>query len=101
MKRIGLLASLALSACLLTSCKVNWFGDSYDVEWYWIAIPLVAILVVSYVILMRIVLVCPSCGEKFRPKWYQLSVCMHMGRRRLAKCPHCGKRNFCQRYRGE
>lgn len=101
MKKTGFLIFLALSSCFLTSCQVNWFGASYDVAWYWVAIPVAVIMVVGYVILMRIVLVCPVCGEVFRPRWYQLSVSMHMGRKRLAKCPHCGKRSFCRRYRGE
>ena len=88
------IALLAAALCSLCSCKVNWFGSSYDVAWYWIAIPVVIIAVLAFVLLMSTVFCCPYCGTLFRPKWYQLSVTIHMGRRRLATCPCCKKRGF-------
>ena len=90
---------LAIFVCAITpcSCTVNWFGETYDAPWYVIAIPIAIIAVVGYFILMNTVFVCPDCNTEFKPKWYQLSVCVHMGRKRLAKCPKCGRFGYCAR----
>lgn len=97
MKKILLLSATLVCALILCSCKVNWFGATYDVPWYVIAIPIAIIAVVGYFILMNTTFICPDCGEKFKPKWYQLSVCVHMGRKRLAKCPRCGRFGYCNK----
>jgi len=86
-----------LSSFLLSSCKVNWFGSQIDVPWYVVAIPVCLIAVIGYAILMNLTFICPKCGTEFKPKWYQLSVCIHFGRERLAKCPKCGRKGFCKR----
>lgn len=84
------------STLLLCSCRVNWFTTTVDVPWYVVAIPVTVIFVVAYLILMNTTFVCPNCNTEFKPKWYQLSVCVHFGNKRLAKCPNCGRKGFCK-----
>ncbi len=97
MKKILLLPAVFCLAISLCSCNVNWFRETVDVPWYAIAIPVAILAVVGYIILMNMTFVCPHCGAEFKPKWYQLSVCFHINRSRLAKCPRCGKTSFCER----
>ena len=85
------------ASLLLTACEANWFGETVDVPWYFIAIPLCLVIVISYLVLMNTTFVCPSCEAEFKPKWYQLSVGIHHMNKRLLKCPKCGKRSFCKR----
>ena len=99
MKKTILAITLLLSAIMLCSCKVNWFGSSFDVPWYFIAAPVFLILVVSYIILIRGTYICPECNTEFKPKWYQISVCFHFNGKRVVKCPNCGKKGFCKRKR--
>ena len=89
---ILLLLSLALS---LTSCTVNWFTTTVEVPWYVIAIPVTLILIVAYFILMSHTYICPHCKTEFKAKPYQLYVTLHFCGKRLAKCPHCGKKSYC------
>ena len=80
----------------LSSCKVNWFGDTLDVPWYYVAIPVLLIAVFGYVILMSKTYICPHCQTEFKAKPHQLYVTVHMGRKRIAKCPKCGRKGFCE-----
>ena len=80
----------------LSSCKVNWFGDTLDVPWYYVAIPVLLIAVFGYVILMSKTYICPHCQTEFKAKPHQLYVTIHMGRKRIAKCPKCGRKGFCE-----
>ena len=92
---------LCISLCLLgillsfTSCRVNWFGEAVDAPWYVVAIPVLLLLAAAYLIVMSRTYICPACKTEFKPKWYQLSVCVHFMGKRLAKCPHCGRKGFC------
>ena len=97
MKKRFLLITTLFSTLLLCSCRVNWFGQSYDVPWYVIAPILAVICVVSYFILMNFTFVCPDCQNEFKPKPYELSVTLHHMGKRLVKCPKCGRRGFCKR----
>ncbi len=97
MKKYILFVVTAISMLSLTSCKVNWFGETLDVPWYFIAAPVALILVVSYIILISRSYVCPECKTEIRPKWYDVSVCFHLGNKRVLKCPKCGRRGFCER----
>ena len=97
MKKIIILILIACSILTLSACTVNWFGETYDAPWYAIAIPIAIVFVAGYFILMNTTFVCPDCNTEFKPKWYQLSVCVHMGRKRLAKCPKCGRFGYCNR----
>lgn len=96
MKKIILSASLLLSMFMLSSCKVNWFGETIDVPWYFVAIPFTVIIVASYLILINKTYICPNCGAEFKPRWYQLYVGVHMGNKRIAKCPYCGEKGWCK-----
>ena len=96
MKKLFLILFLLASALTLTSCKVNWFTTTVEVPWYVIAIPIALILVVAYLLLMSFTYVCPHCNTEFKAKPYQLYVTIHMNRKRLAKCPRCGKKSFCK-----
>ena len=95
-KRLFLLLTLC-SLLLLTSCEVNWFGETKEVPWYVVVIPVAVIMIAGYFILMRTTFVCPHCGGEFKPRPYELSVTLHLGRRRMVRCPHCGTRGFCKK----
>lgn len=95
MKKLVLTTTLFLLTFLLTSCNVNWFGDSLSVPWYWIAVPVFLILLVSYLILMSRTYICPDRKNEFKPKWYEFSVCLHINGKRVVKCPKCGRKGFC------
>ena len=96
-KKLLLLGSLLGGMLLFTSCKVNWFGASYDVPWWVIAVPVGVVLVVSHVRIVKRSYRCSSCGEIFRPKWYNCIVWFHMGNKRMGKCPKCGHIGFCKK----
>ncbi len=104
MKRILTLITL-LSTLFLASCKVNWFGEQYDAEWWVIAIPVailsVAILIISKITLSNKTYICPQCKESFRPKWWKAAFSIHLGSDRVLKCPRCGRRGFCKVYNDE
>ena len=97
MKKIVILILIACSILTLSACTVNWFGETYDAPWYVIAIPIAIIAVAGYFILMNMTFVCPDCNTEFKPKKHHLFVTIHMGRKRLAKCPKCGRFGYCSR----
>lgn len=96
MKKVLLLLISLVVALSLTSCTVNWFGGTREVPWYYVAIPVAVIFILGYFILMSKTYVCPDCGAEFKAKPYQLYVTVHCGRKRLAKCPKCGRKGFCK-----
>lgn len=96
MKKTAFIAVLLLSALSLTSCKVNWFGGTVDLPWFCVVIPIAVIFISSYLYLITRTYVCPECKTKFKPKWYQLSVCIHFMGKRIVKCPNCGRKGFCE-----
>ena len=96
MKKTILYSFLLTSTLFLTSCKVNWFGGTVDVPWYYVAIPVALIFTVGYIILMTNTYVCPHCNTEFKAKPYQLYVTIHLNRKRLAKCPNCKRKDFCK-----
>ena len=97
MKKTVYFSITAVCALLLSGCTVNWFDKTYDVPWYVVAVPIILLCIIAHVTVMSGTYVCPKCGEEFKPKWYQISAYMHMGRSRLVKCPKCGRRDFCKR----
>ena len=97
MKRILFLFATLPLTILLTSCEVNLGNRTADVPWYYIAIPVVLISILGYLILMNMTFVCPNCKTEFKPKWYHLSVMMHMGRKRYVICPMCKSRGYFAR----
>ena len=96
MKKVLLLLISLIVALSLTSCAVNWFGGTREVPWYYVAIPVAVIFIAGYFILMSKTYVCPDCNTEFKAKPYQLYVTVHCGRKRLAKCPKCGRKGFCK-----
>jgi predicted RNA-binding Zn-ribbon protein involved in translation (DUF1610 family) len=100
LKRILFIAILLLMTFALTSCRVNWFDEQYDVPWYVVAIPTAIFCAIMFTVAGLIIAkqsyVCPKCGEKFHPKFW-LAVCsMHVFGFRYFKCPKCGRKGFCK-----
>ena len=99
MKKATTLLLTLCAALSLCSCKVNWFTTTIDVPWYvmmlTVVLPVAIALIISYRVLMSRTYICPECKTEFSPKWYQLSVAVHFMGKRLATCPHCGRRGFC------
>ena len=52
MKKLIFLLAIFVCAITLCSCTVNWFGETLDVEWYVVVIPIAIIAVVGYFILI-------------------------------------------------
>ena len=96
MKKVLLCLVLLVLILSLTSCAVNWFGDTIDVPWYFIAIPVSVIFVLAYVILMSKTYICPNCKSEFKAKPHQLYVTIHFCGERMAKCPNCNRKGFCK-----
>mgnify|MGYP003309621524 CR=1 FL=1 len=40
---------------------------------------------------------CPKCGTRFKPKWYHMYITIHLNGSRIAKCPNCGRKGFCEK----
>ena len=96
MKKAFLIFAISIMTLSFSSCTVNWFGDTMDVPWYYVAIPVFLIAVFAYIILMSKTYICPHCKTEFKAKPYQLYVAFHMGGKRIAKCPRCGRKGFCE-----
>ena len=96
MKKLFSLLILPTTAVSLSSCTINWFGDTMDVPWYYVVIPVVLIAVCGYFILMSKTYICPDCETEFKAKPYHLFVTLHMGGKRMAKCPKCGRMGYCK-----
>ena len=97
MKKIKLLIVLVLCTLPLSGCKVNWFSESYEVPWYTVVLPIAAIFIIAHITIMSGVYICPDCGTEIKPKWYHFYTYMHLGGKRLAKCPNCKRMGFCIR----
>ena len=96
MKKVWLFLVLLVLTLSLTSCRVNWFGSTLDVPWYYVAIPVLLVFVVAYVILMKQTYICPHCGTEFKAKPHQLYVTVHWCNQRIARCPECNRIGFCK-----
>ena len=99
-KRCRISALLAITSAIplaLTSCTlpVNWLGETYDVAWYVVILPVLAILIAAHILLLSRTYVCPKCKNRFKVKWYQISVWVHFCGRRVAKCPFCQQTSYC------
>ena len=99
MKKFLLLFTALCSVVALTSCQVNWFGETVEAPWYAVVLPRVLFIVitvaVAYLIILSRTYVCPECKTEIKPKWNDFSICIHMNGKRVAKCPHCGRKGFC------
>ena len=94
MKKILLILLIPALLVCLTACEINWFGETIDVPWYYVAIPVAIISVAGYFILMSSTFICPNCKTEFKPKPHQLYVALHCGNKRFAKCPNCKRRGY-------
>lgn len=92
-----LIPFILLPLFTLTSCRVNWFTETYDVPWFYIALPVAVIAVAAYLGIIRRTYICPHCRTEFKPKWYHFLITIHINDKRLAKCPNCRQKSFCQR----
>ena len=97
--RFVILFLLLASMLTLTSCRVNWFGESYDVPWYIVAVPTLIFCCIAFFAAGRCIAkklyVCPTCGGEFHPNFWLAMCSMHIGSDRYFKCPHCGHKGFC------
>lgn len=97
MKKAFLTAILTATIVLtLSSCTVNWFGDTLDVPWYYVAVPVLLVFILLYSLIMSKTYICPHCKTEFKAKPYQLYVTIHFDGKRLAKCPNCKRKSFCE-----
>lgn len=99
MKKISLFSILLLISLTLCSCRVNLVSTTVDVPWYYVAIGVTLLFAILYVSIFSSTYICPNCKSEFKPKWYQLYVCIHMNGKRIAKCPKCGRKGYCERKR--
>ena len=99
MKKIAFALLTIISAFTLTSCKVNWFDQQYDVPWWVIAVPVVIFSAIVFLVAGKHIAsksyVCPKCNKTFYPKWWKAAFSIHMNDARVFKCPHCGRKGFC------
>ena len=99
MKKFLTLAALPLLLLSLTSCEVHWFGQSYDAPWYVIAlitavINIPTILLTGYR-LSRKTYRCSKCAMTFHPRFSTVAISIHIGSRRVLRCPRCGHKGLC------
>jgi len=99
MKKISFVLLTIVLVFSLTSCKVNWFDQQYDVPWWAVAIPVLVFSVIVLFVASKHITskkyVCPKCNKSFYPKWWQAVFSIHMNDDRVFKCPHCGRKGFC------
>ena len=106
MKRLFLWCTCAALLLLcLTSCEVHWFSQSYDVPWY-VVVPLTAVFIVLVTLwtghlISKRSYRCAQCNKTFHPPWHSALISIHMGDRRVFRCPHCGHKGFCSPTREE
>lgn len=55
----------------------------------------VILLSIGGMILARHTWICHNCGKRFKKKWWQLMISVHMNGKRLMTCPHCKERDMC------
>ena len=97
MKKAAFVLVGCIVAAVLSSCTVNGFGgNTMEVPWYYLVGLISLIAILGYGILMSKTYICPDCGTEFKAKPYHLFVTIHMGRKRMAKCPKCGRKGFCE-----
>jgi len=99
MKKAAIVWLMLVLPLSLTSCKVNWFDQQYDVPWWVIAVPVVMLSAIVFFVAGKHIAskeyVCPKCNKTFHPKWWKAAFSIHMNDDRVFKCPHCGRKGFC------
>lgn len=49
MKKVSIAWLMLVLSFSLTSCKVNWFDQQYDVQWWVIAIPVIIFFAIAWI----------------------------------------------------
>ena len=69
MKKIAFVILTIVLVFSLTSCKVNWFDQQYDVPWWAIAIPVIVFSTIVWFAAGKYIAskkyVCPKCNKSF------------------------------------
>ena len=97
MKKLIFAIVIGICPLALSGCKVNWFGQTYDAPWYFIAIFVAVIFVIAHFSIMSQTYICPHCGAEIKPKWYNFNTYMHWCGKRFVKCPVCRKMGYGKR----
>ena len=104
MKKLAFVFITVALTFSLTSCKMNWFDQQYDVPWWVIAVPVAIFSVTVWFAAGKHIAskkyICPKCNKSFYPKWRQAAFSIHMNDDRVFKCPNCGRKGFCPLSRG-
>lgn len=99
MKKAAIVWLIFVLPLSLSSCKVNWFDQQYDVPWWVIAVPVVIFSAIVFFVAGKHITskeyVCPKCNKTFHPKWWQAAISIHVNDDRVFRCPHCGRKGFC------
>ena len=99
MKKVVIVWMMFVLSFSLTSCKVNWLDQQYDVPWWVIAVPVVIFSAIVFFVAGKHIAsklyVCPKCNKTFHPKWWKVAFSIHMNDDRVFKCPNCGRKGFC------
>ena len=100
-KRISVLILIVILALTLASCEAHFGSYRFDMPWWSIALISVVVitagLIIGGVAVSKQEFVCPKCGEKFSPKWYQAAFGIHCIDERVFRCPRCGHKGFCKK----
>lgn len=99
MKRLFLFVLSFCFVLCLTGCEVHYNGETMDVSWYVIAIPvalfsLLCILIAGLGSSVKR-FVCPKCHNTFRPNRWKMVFSPHIAEEHLMRCPHCKTKQMC------
>ena len=97
-RQIYAICIFAVLTLLLTACEAHIGGRSFEVPWYFIAIPAAVfsalMIVIAGVAISKNTYVCTECSHRFHPKWWKAAFSLHLNSDRLFKCPNCGHKGF-------
>lgn len=99
MKRIFTALFFVFFCFCLTGCEVHWNGQSFDVPWFVIAVPVALFsflcVLISGLAMGRKRYVCPKCNATFRPQRWRIVFAPHIGEEHLLRCPKCKALEMC------
>ena len=97
-KQISTICVFTALALSLTACEAHIGDHSFEVPWYFIAIPVAVfsalVFVITGVVISKNTYVCTECSHRFHPKWWKAAFSLHLNSDRLFKCPNCGHKGF-------
>lgn len=94
-KKYRLFCLIFVIVIYLTSCEAHFGKTRFYVPWWVFALFTAVILTIAHIYIISKHYKCPKCGERFKPKWFELSTWLHYGNQRVVKCRKCGYRGFC------